>query len=59
MRERRAADGPVFAVGVVIPAIGPGGTPAIALLAASSMAIAGGISPLLMAIMVGNGAWRA
>ncbi len=47
-----------FALGVVVATIGPGGTPASALLAAPAMAVAGrvGISPLLMAIMTGNGA---
>ena len=47
-----------FALGVVVSTIGPGGTPASALLAAPAMAVAGrvGISPLLMAIMTGNGA---
>ena len=47
-----------FAVGVVVSTIGPGGTPASALLAAPAMAAAGrvGIPPLLMAIMCGNGA---
>ncbi len=47
-----------FVVGVVVSTIGPGGTPASALLAPPAMAIAGrvGIPPLLMAIMAGNGA---
>jgi di/tricarboxylate transporter len=47
-----------FAVGVVVSTIGPGGTPASALLAAPAMAAAGrvGVPPLLMAIMCGNGA---
>ena len=47
-----------FAVGVVVSTIGPGGTPASALLAPPAMAVAGrvGIPPLLMAIMAGNGA---
>ena len=47
-----------FMLGVVVSTIGPGGTPASALLAAPAMAVAGrvGISPLLMAIMTGNGA---
>lgn len=47
-----------FALGVVVATIGPGGTPASALLAPPAMAIAGrvGIPPLLMAIMAGNGA---
>ncbi len=47
-----------FALGVVVSTIGPGGTPASALLAAPAMAVAGrvGIPPLLMAIMTGNGA---
>ena len=47
-----------FALGVVVSTIGPGGTPASALLAAPAMAVAGrvGISPLLMALMAGNGA---
>jgi di/tricarboxylate transporter len=46
-----------FGLGLVIATIGPGGTPASALLAPPAMAVAGraGISPFLMAIMVGNG----
>jgi di/tricarboxylate transporter len=47
-----------FVLGVAIATIGPGGTPTSALLAPPSMAIAAraGIPPLLMAVMVGNGA---
>lgn len=47
-----------FAMGLVIATIGPGATPASALLAPPAMAVAGraGISPFLMAIMAGNGA---
>ena len=47
-----------FALGLVISTIGPGGTPTSALLAPPAMAVAAraGISPLLMAIMAGNGA---
>jgi len=47
-----------FGLGVFVATIGPGGTPASALLAPPAMAVAGrvGISPLLMAIMAGNGA---
>jgi di/tricarboxylate transporter len=47
-----------FLLGVVVATIGPGGTPASALLAPPAMAVAGrvGIPPLLMAIMAGNGA---
>ena len=47
-----------FALGVVVSTIGPGGTPASALLAAPAMAVAGrvGIPALLMALMAGNGA---
>jgi len=46
-----------FGLGLVLATIGPGGTPASALLAPPAMAVAGraGISPFLMAIMVGNG----
>lgn len=46
-----------FGLGLVVATIGPGGTPASALLAPPAMAIAGraGISPFLMAIMAGNG----
>ena len=46
-----------FGLGLGIATIGPGGTPASALLAPPAMAVAGraGISPFLMAIMVGNG----
>jgi di/tricarboxylate transporter len=47
-----------FALGLVIATIGPGGTPASALLAPAAMAVAAraSIPPLLMAITVGNGA---
>lgn len=47
-----------FGLGLVIATIGPGGTPTSALLAPPAMAVAAraGISPLLMAIMAGNGA---
>ena len=47
-----------FGLGLAIATIGSGGTPASALLAPPAMAAAGaaGISPLLMAIMTGNGA---
>lgn len=47
-----------FAIGFAIATIGAGATPASALLAPPAMAVAAraGISPLLMAIMVGNGA---
>jgi len=47
-----------FFLGLVVATIGPGGTPASALLAPPAMAVAGrvGIPPLLMAIMAGNGA---
>jgi di/tricarboxylate transporter len=47
-----------FGLGLVIATIGAGGTPASALLAPPAMAVAGraGISPLLMAVMAGNGA---
>jgi di/tricarboxylate transporter len=47
-----------FFLGLIIATIGPGGTPASALLAPTAMAVAGraGISPFLMAIMAGNGA---
>jgi len=47
-----------FGLGLIISSIGPGATPASALLAPPSMAVAAraGISPLLMAIMTGNGA---
>jgi di/tricarboxylate transporter len=47
-----------FGLGLVISTIGPGGTPTSALLAPPSMAVAAraGIPPLLMAIVVGNGA---
>jgi di/tricarboxylate transporter len=46
-----------FLLGFVIATIGAGATPASALLAGPAMAVAGraGISPLLMAIMAGNG----
>jgi di/tricarboxylate transporter len=46
-----------FGLGLGIATIGPGGTPASALLAPPAMAVAGraGISPFVMAIMVGNG----
>jgi di/tricarboxylate transporter len=47
-----------FALGVIVASIGPGGTPASALLAPPAMAVAAraGIPPILMAIMAGNGA---
>lgn len=47
-----------FVLGLVISTIGPGATPTSALLAPPSMAVAArvGVSPFLMAIMVGNGA---
>ena len=47
-----------FFIGWIIATIGAGATPASALLAPPAMAVAGraGIPPLLMAIMVGNGA---
>jgi di/tricarboxylate transporter len=47
-----------FGLGVVVATIGPGGTPASALLAPPAMAVAAraGIPPLLMAVMAGNGA---
>ena len=47
-----------FFLGFVIATIGPGGTPSSALLAPPAMAVAAraGISPILMAIMAGNGA---
>jgi len=47
-----------FALGLFVATIGPGGTPASALLAPPAMAVAArvGIPPLLMAIMTGNGA---
>lgn len=47
-----------FGVGLFVATIGPGGTPASALLAPPAMAVAArvGIPPLLMAIMAGNGA---
>jgi di/tricarboxylate transporter len=47
-----------FGLGLFVATIGPGGTPASALLAPPAMAVAGsvGISPLLMAVMTGNGA---
>lgn len=47
-----------FGLGLAIATIGPGGTPTSALLAPPAMAVAAraGISPLLMAIMAGNGA---
>jgi di/tricarboxylate transporter len=47
-----------FALALVIATIGAGATPASALLAPPAMAVAGtaGVPPLLMAIMVGNGA---
>lgn len=47
-----------FVLGLFVATIGPGGTPASALLAPPAMAVAGrvGIRPLLMAIMAGNGA---
>ena len=47
-----------FALGLALATIGGGGTPASALLAPPAMAVAAkvGISPLLMAIMAGNGA---
>lgn len=47
-----------FGLGVFVATIGPGGTPASALLAPPAMAVAGqvGMPPLLMAIMAGNGA---
>ena len=47
-----------FGLGLFVATIGPGGTPASALLAPPAMAVAGrvGIPPLLMAIMAGNGA---
>ena len=47
-----------FVLGFVIATIGPGGTPSSALLAPAAMAVAArsGISPLLMAVMAGNGA---
>src|SRR5215216_5846581 len=47
-----------FGLGVCVATIGPGATPASALLAPPAMAVAAraGISPFLMAIMVGNGA---
>lgn len=47
-----------FVLGLVLATIGPGGTPASALLAPPAMAVAAkaGIPPLLMAIMAGNGA---
>jgi di/tricarboxylate transporter len=47
-----------FGLGAVISTIGAGATPASALLAPPAMAVAAraGIPPLLMAIMVGNGA---
>jgi di/tricarboxylate transporter len=46
-----------FGLGLVVATIGPGGTPASALLAPPAMAVAARarISPFLMAIMVGNG----
>ena len=47
-----------FVLGVIVSTIGPGGTPASALLAPPAMAVAGrvGIPPLLMAVMAANGA---
>jgi di/tricarboxylate transporter len=47
-----------FVLGAIISTIGAGATPASALLAPPAMAVAAraGIPPLLMAIMVGNGA---
>jgi di/tricarboxylate transporter len=47
-----------FGLGLVVATIGPGGTPASALLAGPAMAVAAkaSIPPLLMAIMAGNGA---
>ena len=47
-----------FAIGFVVATIGAGATPASALLAPPAMAVAAraGVQPLLMAIMVGNGA---
>jgi di/tricarboxylate transporter len=47
-----------FGLGAIISTIGAGATPASALLAPPAMAVAAraGIPPLLMAIMVGNGA---
>lgn len=47
-----------FGLGLGIATIGPGGTPTSALLAGPAMALAGraGVSPFLMAVMVGNGA---
>lgn len=47
-----------FGLGLVVATIGPGGTPASALLAPPAMAVAARarISPFLMAIMAGNGA---
>ena len=47
-----------FGLGLAVASIGSGGTPASALLAPPAMAAAGaaGISPLLMAVMTGNGA---
>jgi di/tricarboxylate transporter len=47
-----------FALGLIISTIGPGATPTSALLAPPAMAVAGraGISPILMAVMAGNGA---
>lgn len=47
-----------FGLGLGIATIGPGGTPTSALLAPPAMALAGraGVSPFLMAVMVGNGA---
>ena len=48
-----------FFVGMFVATIGPGGTPTSALIAPPAMAIAAraGISPFLMAIMAGNGAF--
>ncbi len=47
-----------FTIGFVVATIGAGATPASALLAPPAMAVAAraGVPPLLMAIMVGNGA---
>ncbi len=47
-----------FVLGLALATIGPGGTPASALLAGPAMAVAAraGVPPLLMAIMAGNGA---
>lgn len=46
-----------FVLGLAVATIGPGGTPASALLAPPAMAVAAraGISPFLMVVMVGNG----